>query len=97
MKIPDNVNICGHTYKVKITNEPGHCGGSGDTCKQLITVNNGGHSKSRLYETFIHEVMECIACERGLHYESHRGDIKIMMSHKEFDVYSADVARAIEK
>ena len=97
MKIPDLLNICGKTYTISQKVAEDGFGGSGDSEKQEIEVCKGRHSDESVFETLLHEIMEMVACERGLHYVNNRSDISISMTHKEFDVFSADVAAGIFK
>ena len=96
MKLPKTVMICGMKYKVRHTHDKGHCGGWGDTGTQEIGVNSDGHSDEKVFQTFMHEVMEIVACERGVHYTSHQSERLISMTHSEFDVFSADIAAIVK-
>lgn len=88
MKLPATVMICGHLYS--ITYDPRRSGGSGLMRTHQIKV--GTHSGDQTaWETLVHEILELTACHRVLHFNS-GPDIRIVMTHPEFENYAADVA-----
>lgn len=94
MRLPKTVQICGKTYTVK-TNNKSYDGG-GSTTHLNLTVGTKSKNSERSFEIFCHEIMEITACERGYRYGGGSSDgATFVMSHKEFDTFSADVAAAI--
>ncbi len=94
MKLPKTVNICGKPYKVLKDREL--FGGKGDTGLQEMTIGTRHTEPARLFENFVHETMECVACERDFRYGKGISENSIfVMTHKEFDVFAADVATAL--
>ena len=94
MKLPQTVNICGKIYKVK--KDPRSYDGKGSTAKCEMTVGTKNKNPERQFEILIHEVMEIAAVERDIRYNGCRqDDLLFVMSHKEFDNYSVDIATAI--
>ena len=94
MRIPKKVTICGKTYKVGKDSKV--YGGKGSTSLAKITIGTKCRNSEVQFEIFVHEVMELVACERELRYGDGYSDGSIfVMSHKEFDNFSADVATAI--
>ena len=94
MRIPKKVQVCGMTYPVKM--DKTSYDGGGSTASPEITVGTKSKSSERIFEIFLHEVMEVAACERGYRYGSgtSKGSI-FVMNHAEFDDYSKDIATAI--
>ena len=94
MRLPKTVDICGMTYAVR-TNSKSYDGG-GSTCNPHITVGTKSKNNERYWEIFFHEVMEVAACERGYRYGGGSSDGAVfVMSHKEFDNFSRDIAVAL--
>ena len=94
MKLPKTVRICGMTYSVKMDNTS--YDGTGSTAKPHIIVGTKSKNSERYWEIFLHEIMEVAACERNYRYGSGLSDGSIfVMTHKEFDNFSCDVATAI--
>lgn len=94
MKLPKKVDICGMTYTVR-TNSKSYDGG-GSTCNPHITVGTKSKNNERYQEILLHEIMEIAACERGYRYGSGGSDnAMFVMSHKEFDNFSRDIAVAL--
>ncbi len=92
MEIPKTVTIAGKTYS--ISEDKDEFGGSGETGLQHIVVGTK-NSDERTFENFLHEVMECIACERNFRYGEVSEGCMIVMNHKEFDCFASDVSTAI--
>ncbi len=94
MKLPNQVQICGITYPVRV--DKTSYDGGGSTASPEITVGTKSKNAERKFEIFLHEVMEVAACERGYRYGSStsKGSMFIM-NHAEFDNYSKDIATAI--
>lgn len=94
MRLPKKVQICGMTYPVKIDNTSYDGGGS--TTNPQLTVGTKSKNEERHWEILVHEIMEVAACERGYRHGEGISDGSIfVMSHKEFDNFSRDVATAI--
>ncbi len=94
MKIPKKMQICGISYPIK-TDKTSYDGG-GSTATPEIVVGTKSRDNDRIWEILLHEVMEVAACERGYRYGSGvSGGSRFVMTHKEFDNYSKDVASAI--
>ena len=94
MRLPKTVQISGITYPVKKNNQSYDGGGS--TTYPHITVGTKSKNNERHLEILIHEIMEVAACERGYRYGGGISDGSVfVMSHKEFDNFSCDVATAI--
>ena len=94
MRLPKKVDISGMTYPVKTNNKSFDGGGS--TTKPHITVGTKSKNSERHWEILVHEIMEISACERGYRYGGGLSDGSVfVMSHKEFDNFSRDVATAI--
>lgn len=94
MKLPKTVQICGITYPVKTVHTSYDGGGS--TSRPCLTVGTKSKNNERYWEIFLHEVMEVAACERGYRYGGGLSDgSAFVMSHKEFDNFSRDIATAI--
>jgi len=94
MELPKTVQICGVTYPVR-TNSRSY-DGAGSTSFPGITVGTKSKNPQRHWEILLHEVMEIAACERGYRYGAGISDHSVfVMTHKEFNNYSADVAAAI--
>lgn len=94
MRLPKKVNISGMTYPVR-TNNKSYDGG-GSTTKPYITVGTKSKNGERYWEILVHEIMEVAACERGYRYGGGVSEGSVfVMSHKEFDSFSRDVATAI--
>lgn len=94
MKLPKTVNICGMTYPVK--KDKTTYDGGGSTTNPHLTVGTKSKNEERHWEILLHEIMEIAACERGYRYGGGVSDGSVfVMSHKEFDSFSRDVATAI--
>ena len=94
MRLPETVQICGKTYTVK-TNSKSYDGG-GSTVSLTLTVGTKSKNPERQFEILVHEIMEITACERGDRYGSGVSNgATFVMSHKEFDNFSVDVAAAL--
>lgn len=94
MRLSKTVQICGMTYPVK-TNNKSYDGG-GSTTNPHLTVGTKSKNKERYWEILVHEIMEVAACERGYRYGGGISKCSVfVMSHKEFDNFSRDVATAI--
>lgn len=94
MRIPKTVQISGITYPVGM--DKTSYDGGGSTSKPRITVGTKSKNNERHWEIFLHEVMEIAACERGCRYGGGLSDGSVfVMSHKEFDNFSRDIATAI--
>lgn len=94
MKLPLKVSICGTTYSVR-TDRTSY-DGCGSTSRPCIVVGTKSRNTERKWEIYLHEVMEVVTCERGYRYGSGGSDGSIfVMSHKEFDNFSRDVAAAV--
>ncbi len=93
-RLPKTVQICGKTYPVKQVKDS--YDGGGGTAKPSLWVGTKPKTPERIFEIFVHEVMELVACERGDRYGSGVSDDSMfVMNHKEFDNFSVDVAAAI--
>ncbi|KKK61134.1 hypothetical protein LCGC14_3017380 [marine sediment metagenome] len=94
MKLPKTVNICGKIYKVR--KDPKSYDGGGTTARCEMTVGTKNKNPERQFEIFLHEVMEIAAVEKDYRYHGgNDADLLFVMSHKEFDNYTVDVASAI--
>ena len=94
MKLPKTVAICGKTYAIKKDREGSH--GSGGVFEQEIVIGTKGLTNERVFETFLHEVVELAACEKNYRYGcGHSESSVFVMSHKEFEHHIIDVATAI--
>lgn len=94
MRLPKTVQICGMTYPVR-TNGKSY-DGTGSTANPHITVGTKSKNEERHLEILLHEIMEVAACERGYRYGGGLSDGSVfVMSHKEFDNFSRDIATAI--
>lgn len=94
MKLPKTVEISGITYPVGMDKTA--YDGNGTTSEPRITVGTKSKNNERYWEIFLHEVMEIVACERNYRYGGGSSDGSVfVMSHKEFDNFSRDVATAI--
>lgn len=94
MRLPKTVQICGMTYLVK-TDKTSYDGG-GSTTNPHITVGTKSKNEERHWEILLHEIMEVAACERGYRYGGGLSDGSVfVMSHKEFDNFSRDIATAL--
>ena len=94
MRLPQKVQICGMTYPVRI--DKTSYDGGGSTSSPNIIVGTKSKNDKRKWEILLHEIMEIAACERGYRYGNGISEgSKFVMSHKEFDNYSQDVAMAI--
>ena len=96
MKIPQTIILCGKTYKVK--KDPKSYDGKGSTATCEMTVGTKNKNPERQFEIFLHEVMEIIAVEHDVRYGYDGGNgLIFVMSHKEFDNYTVDVAAALSQ
>lgn len=94
MRLPKTIQLNGKTYKVK--QNPKVFGGSGSTAKQTIIIGTESKNAQRRFENLVHEIMECVACERGYRYgKGVSEDSVFVMNHKEFDNFSVDVTAAL--
>ena len=94
MKIPKKVTICGKTYTVIKDKEQEN--GFGGVFKQLIVVGTKGQADERIFDTFLHEVAELVACENNYRYgNGHSETSMFAMSHKEFERFIGDISTAI--
>lgn len=94
MRLPKTIQICGMTYPVR--KDRTSYDGGGSTSKPRITVGTKSKNNERYWEIFLHEVMEIGACERGYRYGGGLSDGSVfVMSHKEFDNFSRDIATAL--
>jgi hypothetical protein len=61
-----------------------------------ITVGTMSKTAERRFENIVHEIMEAVACERCYRYgKGTSEDSVFVMTHKEFDNFTVDVATAI--
>ena len=96
LNLPKTVKICGKTYTVHTKQDEGGCNGSGSTREQKIVIRcERQHSKERIFDAFLHEVIELAACEYHLRYEAADEEVVFVMTHKQFDNFVFSVAAAI--
>ncbi len=93
MRLPRTVNICGKTYIVRRNSASVHS--SGGTHPQKMIIGTKGNSPERVFESYLHEVLELVACELHLRYKAADDDIMIIMTHKQFDDFAANIATAV--
>ncbi len=93
MRLPRTVNICGKTYTV--TKNRAKWDSGGRTGNRQISIGTKWNSDEHELDSFLHEVVELVCCERKLHYMASNDDVKIVMNHKEFTDAITDVATAI--
>jgi hypothetical protein len=94
IKLPSHVDIGGLKYKVIL--DPTSSDGEGAIKEQTITV--GTKNPARVPEIFLHEVLELILTERGLHYSRYmdgNDGIRIVMDHHDFENAMKDLALAL--
>ncbi len=68
MRLPKTVQICGMTYSVS-TNKTSF-GGGGDTSDLSLWIGTANKNPEKVFEIYLHEIMEIVACERGDRYGS---------------------------
>ncbi len=94
MRLPKTVQISGKTYTV--VKKPKKWGGTCQTGSQTIGVGTAKNQNAeRIFNNFIHEVLEAITLERKLRYEAADDEMVFVMTHKQFDDYARDFATAI--
>lgn len=94
MKLPKTVVISGRTYTVSKNSKS--YGSSGETGKRTISIGTKWKSDEHEFDTFLHEVVELVCCERKCHYTAADDTIAITMNHREFTEVITDVATAIK-
>lgn len=94
MRLPRTVNICGKTYVISKNSRSVHS--TGGTHPQKMIIGTKGNSSERIFESYMHEVLELVACELHLRYVAADDDIMIIMNHKQFDDFAANVAAALK-
>ena len=91
IKIPKTIKICGKTYSINYDNS--RWGGSSATAEQEIIIGSKkNQSPERIFENFVHEVMETFLIEKNLRYTSGDQEIMIIMTHKQFDGFAVDIS-----
>ncbi len=93
MRLPRTVNICGKKFAVSKDFKSYHS--SGGTHVQKMIVGAKGASPERVFESYLHEVLELIACELHIRYTAADDDVVIVMTHKQFDSFAANTATAL--
>ena len=94
MKLPKTVQICGKPYSVKPNSR--RWGGRCETGKQELCVGTKkDQSSQRIFDNFMHEVLEATALEKSLRYRSGDDELVFVMTHKQFDAYAEDIATAL--
>lgn len=93
MRLPTKVNICGKSYQVRRNHK--NYDSSGETFKQKITVSVKGQSVERVFDNYLHEVIEVVACEQKSRFTAADDDVVFVMNHKQFDQFCSHVASAI--
>ena len=92
MKLPKTVEISGKTYKV---NERTVSNSSGRTYKQEVVVGIKSQSEERIFENYLHEVSELVACEQSTRFTASDDEVVFVMNHKQFGSFVNDIATAI--
>lgn len=93
MKLPKKIQISGKTYIVSKNNKS--YDSSGRTGDSKITIGTKWKSDEHELDSFLHEVIELVCCERHCHYLAGDDTIVITMNHREFTDVVRDVAIAI--
>jgi len=93
MRLPSKVMISGVEHKVVKTSA--HNGGQGDTGKQIVTIGTKHNKDDRQFSTLVHEIAECSCFQRRNHYRSEDGRDMFVMTHKEFELMTDDIATAL--
>ena len=94
MRLPNTVQICGKQYSIKPNSR--RWGGRCETGKQELCVGTKkNQSSQRIFENYVHEVLEATAMEKSLRYMASDDELVFVMTHKQFDDYAENVAASL--
>ena len=88
IKLPRRVTLAGKVYRVSTSVK--EFGGKGNTGEQILLIGTAGQADD-IWDTFLHEAIECIMLERGNRYDDN-GRLRFVMDHDEFQNLIADIA-----
>lgn len=94
MQLPDTVQITGKTYKV--IPKPTSWGGKSCTATQELSVGTKkDQTKERIFENFIHELIEVAMCEHHFRFTATDDGVVYVMAHKDLDYFANSIAAAL--
>jgi len=95
IKFPDEIRIGAEKVKLKARGDISYSKFETGTKEPFIMVGLGSAQPRRIFERFLHELMEYILTVQDLRYGSMHDEKIFVMTHKEFTCFCEEVARVL--